>query len=307
MTQPMYKVNTGIRPTSVINGRTVRLAWIEARPAVQVIFQLRLLAGALIGAGALADVSWKVMAVGAVTWLLLTWSAYLLNGAADVVEDESNGSTRPIARGDLAAITGGRLAILLAAVGLTLSVAVSERFFLLALLLLVLSWAYSTGPAPLKNTVAGVQVAVVGAGLVTYLAGINAAGVPLADTVLVFAVAMSAWMGIGGLAKDLSDVAGDRAAGRHTLPLLWGERRAKLAIATAATAVGAAFFLAALTVAPGLLFVAGLVLTGSVVLAVVALGRWSKGDRVAQRRPYRIFMITQYSGHLSVLSELVIR
>ncbi|MFC7648937.1 UbiA family prenyltransferase [Streptosporangium lutulentum] len=100
---------------------------------------------------------------------------------------------------------------------------------------------------------------------------------------LVFAVAMSAWMGIGGLAKDLSDVAGDRAAGRHTLPLLWGERRAKLAIATAATAVGAAFFLAALTVAPGLLFVAGLVLTGSVVLAVVALGRWSKGDRVAQR------------------------
>ncbi|MFC7648936.1 hypothetical protein ACFQX6_57265 [Streptosporangium lutulentum] len=107
MTQPMYKVNTGIRPTSVINGRTVRLAWIEARPAVQVIFQLRLLAGALIGAGALADVSWKVMAVGAVTWLLLTWSAYLLNGAADVVEDESNGSTRPIARGDLAAITGG--------------------------------------------------------------------------------------------------------------------------------------------------------------------------------------------------------
>lgn len=306
MTQPMYKVNAVICPTPAINGTTVRLAWIEARPAVQVIFQLRLLTGALLGAGALGDVPWPVMVTGAGAWLLLTWSAYLLNGAADVVEDQSNGSSRPIARGDLTPVTAGRLAILLGAVGLSLSAVVSERFFLLALLLLVLSWAYSTGPAPLKNTVGGVQVAVVGAGLVTYLAGINAAGVPLTGAVLVFAIAMSAWMGIGGLAKDLSDVAGDEAAGRLTLPLLWGERRAKLAIATAATAVGVAFLSAALTFAPDLLLAAVLVLAGSLSLAVVALGPWSEGNRVAQRRPYRIFMMTQYSTHLTVMSQLAL-
>ncbi|MFJ2031740.1 UbiA family prenyltransferase [Streptosporangium sp. NPDC087985] len=307
MTESMYKLNATVRPTGAINGQAVRLAWSEARPAVQVIFQLRLLTGALVGAGALADVSWGAMAAGAAAWLLLTWSTYLLNGAADVVEDQSNGSTRPIARGDLDALTGGRLATLLGAAGLSLSAVVSERFFLLALLLSVLSWAYSTGPAPLKNTVAGVQVTVVGAGLLTYLAGINVAGGSLTETVLVLAVAMSAWMGIGGLAKDLSDVAGDRAAGRHTLPLLWGERGARLAIATAATVVGTAFLTAALTLAPGLLPVAGLVLAGSLVLAAVALGRWSEGDRAARRRPYRIFMITQYAAHLTILLQLVLR
>ncbi|WP_196467646.1 UbiA family prenyltransferase [Planomonospora sp. ID91781] len=307
MTHPVYKIEAAVRPAAVISGRAVRLSWTEARPAVQVIFQLRLFAGALIGAGAPADVSWGVMAAGAAAWLLLTWSAYLLNGAADVVEDQSNGSTRPIARGDLSALTGGRLALLLGALGLSLAAALSERFFLLALLLLVLSWAYSTGPAPLKNTVAGVQVAVVGAGLVTYLAGISAAGVPVTGTVLVFAVAMSAWMGIGGLAKDLSDVAGDRAAGRHTLPLLWGERRAKLAIAAAAVAVGGSFLAAALAVAPVLVPAAALVLAGSAALAAVSLGRWSTGDRRAQRRPYRLFMLTQYSAHLTVLAEVVIR
>ncbi|MFC4061528.1 UbiA family prenyltransferase [Planomonospora corallina] len=306
MTQPMYKVNAAVRPIALVSGRTVRLSWTEARPAVQVIFQLRLLAGALIGAGALAGVAWGVVAVGAAAWLLLTWSAYLLNGAADVVEDRSNGSVRPIARGDLSALTAGRLALLLGVAGLSLSAAVSERFFLLALLLLVLSWAYSTGPAPLKNTVAGVQVAVVGAGLVTYLAGINAAGVPVDGTVLVFACAMSAWMGIGGLAKDLSDVAGDRAAGRRTLPLVWGERRARVAIAGAAVAVGASFCSAALAVAPALLPAAVPVLAGGAVLAAVSLGRWSEGDRAARRRPYRVFMLTQYSAHLTVLSEVVL-
>ncbi len=118
---------------------------------------------------------------------------------------------------------------------------------------------------------------------------------------------MSAWMGIGGLAKDLSDVEGDRAAGRRTLPLLWGERRAKSAIAVAAVTVGGSFLAAALTVAPALVPAAALVLAGSAALAAVSVGRWSTGDRGAQRRPYRLFMLTQYSAHLAVLAEVVLR
>ncbi|WP_283138069.1 UbiA family prenyltransferase [Rhizohabitans arisaemae] len=305
MTHQSFKISASASTVVTPNWRTLRLAWVEARPVVQVIFQLRLVVGALLAAGGLSGVTWGTMMTGASAWLFLTWSVYLVNGAADIVEDRSNGSNRPIARDDLSSVTAGRLAMLLGTLGLLFAAGVSERFFVLALLLLVLGWVYSTGPAPLKNTVAGVQVAVVGAGIVTYLAGMNAAGIPVNSAMLVFAVAMSAWMGIGGLAKDLSDIEGDRDAGRRTLPLIWGDRGAKIVVGLGAGAVGVAFVTGALICAPGLLGAACLVLAGGLGLAVSALGRWSVGNRSRRRLPYRVFMITQYSTHLLVLTDLV--
>src|SRR5690606_12358188 len=80
------------RTTVVPDQRSLRLAWSEARPAVQGIFQLRLLSGILIGAGGLTAVDWTIAVATALSWLLVTWSIYLINGVADQAEDVSNGS-----------------------------------------------------------------------------------------------------------------------------------------------------------------------------------------------------------------------
>lgn len=69
------------------------LAWREACPDVQVIFQLCYLAGVLLslevrGSGALVGAF-----LGAAAWLCTTWYVYLLNGVCDAVEDRHNESS----------------------------------------------------------------------------------------------------------------------------------------------------------------------------------------------------------------------
>lgn len=294
------------RTTVVPDHRSLRLAWSEARPAVQGIFQLRLLTGMLIGAGGLAAVDWAVALATALAWLLVTWSIYLVNGVADQVEDISNGSRRPIARGELDSAAARRLAIALGVCGLVAAASVSGLMLALAWLLLAVGWAYSTGPRPLQRTIAGVQLCVVSGGLFTYLAGAHAADASLTPALLVFAVAMSAWMGVGGLAKDLSDVVGDRRAGRRTLPVVRGERTARTVVAVAAAVVGAGFLLGALVFAPALLAAAAVALAGAFALGAAALGPWSRAGLDAPRLPYRIFMATQYSVHALALAVLLL-
>ncbi|HLU95979.1 MAG TPA: UbiA family prenyltransferase [Thermobifida alba] len=294
------------RTTVVPDQRSLRLAWSEARPAVQGIFQLRLLSGILIGAGGLTAVDWTIAVATALSWLLVTWSIYLINGVADQAEDVSNGSRRPIARGELDAATARRLAIVLGVCGLVAAASVSGLLLALAWLLLAVGWAYSTGPRPLQRTIAGVQLCVISGGLFTYLAGAHAADASLTPTLLVFAAAMSAWMGVGGLAKDLSDVVGDRRAGRRTLPVLRGERTARAAVTVAASAVAAGFLAGALAFAPVLLAAAAATLAGATALGVAALGPWSRAGLATPRLPYRIFMVTQYSVHALALAVLLL-
>jgi 4-hydroxybenzoate polyprenyltransferase len=118
--------------------------------------------------------------------------------------------------------------------------------------------------------------------------------------VLVFGIAMSGWMGLAGWTKDLSDTTGDRLAGRRTLPVLLGEWRARVVMAAAASLVGWTFVLLSAGLAGDLLPVAVVVCVGSAVLALVATTPLGQGDRAAKRRPYRVFMVTQYATHLTL-------
>src|ERR671916_1265913 len=76
--------------------------FLEARPAVQGIFLLRFLAGAsfagpLFVGGVVNFPLWG----GAVLWVCVTLSVYILNGVMDIEEDQSNASSRRIASGKL--------------------------------------------------------------------------------------------------------------------------------------------------------------------------------------------------------------
>jgi 4-hydroxybenzoate polyprenyltransferase len=276
----------------------------EARPVVQAIFLLRFLAAAalavLSGAQPRLAIAW-----GAAAWFLVTWAVYLINGVADVTEDRANGSTRPIASGELCPETAVRIAWFLGGAGLLLAAAVSPWLALLAGGQLALGWAYSMGPVPLKRVTLHAATSVVLAGLLTYIAGAVCAGGAAHHTQLwVFPVLMALWMAVGGITKDLSDVRGDRLAGRRTLPIVLGERRARNTMAVVASAIGVAFAISAWDAPLAVRVASWIVVFGAAGLTWVVCGAASRGGASRRRRPYKIFMATQYLAHLTVVASV---
>jgi 4-hydroxybenzoate polyprenyltransferase len=287
--------------------RSLRLAWREARPVVQLIFMLRFLAGAALGAAYVGEVAAVTAVVAGLSWLATTWAVYLINGVADVVEDRANGSTRPIATGELSENTAERIVWGLGTTGLVLGALVSPVMLLLVALMLGVGWAYSLGPRPCKQNMPGFLVSVVALGLLTYLGGWHAAGAgEPRGPILLFGIMMSLWMGLAGSTKDLSDTRGDRLAGRRTLPVLLGEWRARAVMAAAASVVGWSFVIFGAGWFGRLLPVAVVVCAGATVLSLVALSRLGDGDRAAKRRPYRVFMATQYAAHVTLFACLAL-
>lgn len=276
----------------------------ESRPAVQVIFLLRYLVGVVL----VAQRSWPVarILVGATGWACATFAVYVFNGVADYPEDLANGSTRPIARGALPMRTAGVAAAGAAAVGCAAAVTLGVAFAATMLVYLVTGYAYSGRPYPLKRNFSTASISGGLAGLLTYLAGATAAGRPVGASLLLFAVAMSVWMGgVGGIAKDLSDVPGDRLAGRRTWPVVFGERRARLLLIAVAATVGVAFVIGAATVNARMLWCAATLCAGALAIAAVSLRMPATAVRPRTRLPYRVFMWTQYAGHVVAVSVTV--
>lgn len=280
------------------------LCWREARPIVQVMFQLRFVTGALFAVAAspqgLPGIDDIRMAVGAAAWLCAIWHVYLLNGVCDQTEDRLNGSARPLATGALPPGAARFLLRVLAFAALACGAAVSVGFAVLVAAMLGLGWLYSAGPRPQKASVPGFMAVVVAGGVLTYLAGWFAGGGGLPNAqVCVLAVAMSLWMGTAGMTKDLSDVVGDRAAGRRTLPILLGEARARIVVAAMAAGVGVAALFSAYRVAPALLLAGGILLGGALLVAHALL------ETGRPRRPYRLFMLTQYAVHVAAVGQVM--
>ena len=286
----------------------LRLAWLEARPLVQLIFLLRFLSGAAIAAGATGEFSVELVGITAVCWLAVTTTVYLVNGISDVPEDSVNGSSRPIASGALPLRMAAKVAGMTAATAVVGAALVGNGWTVLfTLAMLGLGWAYSMGHKPLKMHMTGFLGAVVAGGMLTYLAGWSSVGgAEIHLDLILFGAAMSLWMGLGGATKDLPDLEGDRLAGRRSWPVVLGDRRARLAMAIAAVATGAGFAITSLTVAPVLLLPGLTLLLGSVLLAMTVLSDGSRGGRDARRRPYTVFMATQYTVHLTLFTQLLL-
>lgn len=285
---------------------TVRNCLLEARPAVLVIFGLRFLTGATLSdlPSRYAAVS---VALGCFGWICATCYVYLINGANDSTEDRVNGSTRPIATGRLGlgqartvAHASGLLAILCCA-------SLSRLMVAFVALFLALGYLYSVPPFALKRHTGRAALVVLLGGGVTYATGCLSGGGAIDGRLLCFAIALCGWMGLVGIqAKDLSDVVGDRAAGRHTLAVVHSERFARLMVAAAAVGTSGGFLVIAAYWVPTLLGPAVIMGLGGMAVACSALTRHSVGDRSRTRRPYQIFMITQYAVHLAVVAGLLL-
>ncbi|MCE7002297.1 UbiA family prenyltransferase [Kibdelosporangium philippinense] len=236
---------------------------------------------------------------GLAAWVPVVAAIYLINGIADIEGDQRNGSKRPIATGALSVEAAWRAVGWLVLFGLSAAALVSYEMVALSLVMLAVGWAYSCGPWPLKNTVAGVLIGGSVLGFLTYLAGFVATpGGVLSVDFLVLAGGLSLWMGVvGGFTKDLKDVPGDRAAGRRTLPVRLGVRRA--AVVAAVVAVVFALLYAGLVSSVAVALVPHSIGLFLGALAVAAIAGQPPGEgRTVPKWPYRAFMITQYFANL---------
>lgn len=275
--------------------------FLEARPAVQGIFLLRFLAGASF-AGSLSIGGAFALWGGAALCVCATLSVYILNGVMDVEEDRINGSSRPVAKGKLtvaqAASVAGGLAILNVVGGFALG----DLMGWSVIVALSLGWLYSGPPFYLKRWPTGWAILGIIAALITYNAGYasNGGGGDVLSF-LIFATVMALWLGLVSQTKDLSDVEGDKQAGRRSGPVAWGEDIARLFFSGVALCLGSGYIVLAALFATSLLTPAFVLASGAVVVTVIALGPWSRGDKSRRRRPYRAFMLTQYGANLAVV------
>jgi 4-hydroxybenzoate polyprenyltransferase len=283
----------------------------EARPTVLMIFLLRFLVGAAMDAGIFADRNFGRILLTALAWELAVFSAYLFNGVMDVHEDRVNGSHRPIARGTLSVALATRVAGGAAMLSLLICLVLGTEIAVAVLILLILGWLYSGPPAFLKRRTLGTPFTCVTYGMLTYFVGFAAAAGddwsrPSA-ALFMFAGAMSLWMGLVGVpAKDLSDVSGDAAAGRRTLPVVCGDTAIRYAMSATACVLAITFCLVSAYITPPLNWANVVMLGGAAAVAAISLSRSSRIGRPQLRRPFRAFMATQYLVNLCALTPVVV-
>ena len=261
---------------------------------VQLVFALRFAATASLARNPTPEA-----AVGLVSWLSITLSIYLLNGLSDIEGDRLNGSGRPLASGHLSPKTARTVAAVAATLGMMVACSLGIFFTLLAAGMLVLGLSYSLGPAWKEQPVYAGATIGAGAGL-TYAAGwISNGNLTTAD--IFVAAALAAWTATSSSTKDFSDVAGDRLAGRRTLPITLGPPRAAACVIVA-TATTTIVLVATTTVAGTALLAGSIVAVGSIriPLGFRAVTNW--GDRRSTRRPYRAYMSTQYAATCAMIA-----
>ncbi|MFI6499720.1 UbiA family prenyltransferase [Nonomuraea typhae] len=280
---------------------------VEARPAVLTVSALRFLVGVVLSMPVTGPADPLKVAQGTAAWVLSIFAIYLFNGVNDVAEDRVNGSTRPIAWGALDPRSASYVAAAAAALALGATLDLPAPMTGIIGANLVLGYLYSGPPAPLKESSCATVAVLVVSGLLSYLGGFTIASggqaVAAPTGLLVFAALSVGWMTLVGVpAKDLSDCAGDAAAGRRTIVVTRGARAATWFMSVSASLLVVGVFAAVALLGAALLGVALAALAGAV--AVIGAGRrvrsgWT--ERREQRRPYRAFMVTQHLVHITAL------
>lgn len=270
--------------------RSSKLVLFESRPIVQGIFATRFLVG-----GMLVPKTVPLHLVGGVlgqgAWLAATCFVYLLNGISDVEGDQKNRSARPLASGRLSMRAAWTWVMVLGCVSMIVASFLSWVFLLCTVLLVILGWIYSIGRFPLKKWSWSSSATVGLAGFLTYVGGSLAYRHSLSPTLVAFAVIMSLWMVAAGNSKDFGDERGDSIAGRRSLPVVLGQKRAAIVVSIACSAVsilGGLLALSSDSLRPLLL------LLPAALLMVLAWSRTTQADRKTERLPYRVFMLSQY-------------
>ncbi len=282
-----------------VPGQQLRLSFEEARPIVQLIFAARFAVGGAFLLATTHDLNLLLALTGQIAWLFAAWAVYLYNGLTDRIEDQANGSSRPIATGKLEATTATYICAALATGGLLIGSLVSLQFAALIVGMLALGALYSAGHTPLKSfPVLGLATA--GGGVfLTYVAGGYAYTGHLEPSLLLIATVMALWTVAAGNTKDFGDIEGDREAGRKSLPILLGIPRAAAFTSTASCAVAALALLVGILVP--LAIPLWMLIPGSVVIAVRLRSIDPDQSRQLLRRGYRSFMQSQYAANIGLL------
>ncbi|WP_193241763.1 UbiA family prenyltransferase [Streptomyces phaeolivaceus] len=278
---------------------------VESRPAVLGVVLLRFLATALPGP-ALNPVLSPGVAVAAAGWICATMSIYIFNGIADRKEDIANASTRPIASGRLPVRTARTAVVASAVISMLCALQGGTAAVVLSFAYLMLGFAYSGPPFPLKQTYYTCTGAGAGLGLATYAAGLLANSQHPGIGPTIVAGTMTLWMGcVGSIAKEFSDVDGDRAAGRCTWPMVLGDMGAKALLTAIAGAIAVGLTVASALCAPQLIWCALTVILGAIGVTVTSREAVPGRPRKVRRRPYHAFMVTQIATHLVLLAIIL--
>jgi 4-hydroxybenzoate polyprenyltransferase len=293
------------RPRSTHLLEVARLSIVEARPSVLGAFMLRFLVGAALAAPTVDREFLVRFFATALVWELAVFFVYVFNGVMDVHEDRVNGSRRPIARGSLPVPVAARIAFVAAAVSLAGAFALGTTIALAVAAFLAIGFLYSGPPAYTKRWLLGTPGTGMSLGLLTYYAGftthVGESWLHTGAVLPVFAAGTALWMGLVGTpAKDLSDVVGDAAAGRRTLPVVFGEVATRRMLTAAAMGLAVAFLVVGTATSRLLVWPGVAMVGGAAAIAVTCLGGRSSNGRT-NRRPYHVFMTTQYLTHLGVL------
>lgn len=191
--------------------------WRLIRAHNLLVAALGTLAGGWIALGTIALP--RVLLFAAVAAMGVGGAGYALNDLRDLAADRVNRPTaeRPLAAGRLGPDTANLIAFLCAVVGMAAAGLAGGLPVLVALLALAVLALYSPVLKP-RGWPGNVAVAVVAGLPLVY--GALAVGRPGAG---VIPWVLAAWLHLGReIVKDLDDEAGDRAAGRRTLPIRLG-------------------------------------------------------------------------------------
>jgi decaprenyl-phosphate phosphoribosyltransferase len=127
-----------------VSGINIKVAFEALRPA-QWIKNLNLFAAVILN-GQLFDYSLFLKSFWAfVVFCLLSSSSYLINDTVDVEKDRLHSvkKNRPIARGDLSPTSAIFIALILFFFGLFISIFISQGFFAISLVFILLQYTYS--------------------------------------------------------------------------------------------------------------------------------------------------------------------
>lgn len=269
----------------------------ESRPVVLTLAGLRFVAGVLISTDAPPGLD---VAVACLAWILVTAGIYLTNASSDVLADIVNHKRRPLARG---LITRGQVnagAACAFAAAMFIGSLFGPAFLIVVASMGTIGVLYSIGPRPGKSHFLSTGLIVATGIFLPYVGGSLAAHGEIRPPALIGGIVCGCWAGVASLSKDFADLAGDKASGRITLPVLLGLRKASRIAAGGSTAIAllALFF----TFVPGL---KGLWVlwfgTCAFAAACVALSR-SQNAPFSLGTPYRIFMMTQLSTNSAMIA-----
>jgi geranylgeranylglycerol-phosphate geranylgeranyltransferase len=211
----VVEVATGsVWPTLVGIGRLMRLS--NSLPAAALV----LIGGKLVAGWPLAG---RVWLAAAAMWAISAFG-YVSNDLTDLAEDRINKPDRPLVSGLVSLSTGNVVAAILAIGGTSLAASLGCRELLVALVVVGLLCLYNLR---LKASAGGGNLLVaLLAGCTLITGGVAERGYDWRAMMLLSppALLLTTFVAARELVKTLEDVAGDRAIGKRTMALAYGER-----------------------------------------------------------------------------------